>query len=191
MFEQFSMVSGILPSVVSALFGYLLPIIIRKISKYQGAPTRSRLDRAVTARYFFFMIISNLVIFSLLGVVYTAIARIVVQIGGHQSASTILKGFEDIPDQIQGTYVQQSTCMFFFFIIIILLRFSRRLWVKLIKKKTDWLTWLPLRGFLVIFELIQLIKLAMVSIRRFMFSHTPRDIREMTKPPYFEYAIGE
>lgn len=185
------MVSGILPSVVSALFGYLLPIIIRKISKYQGAPTRSRLDRAVTARYFFFMIISNLVIFSLLGVVYTAIARIVVQIGGHQSASTILKGFEDIPDQIQGTYVQQSTCMFFFFIIIILLRFSRRLWVKLIKKKTDWLTWLPLRGFLVIFELIQLIKLAMVSIRRFMFSHTPRDIREMTKPPYFEYAIGE
>ncbi|OWZ50389.1 hypothetical protein C368_06530 [Cryptococcus neoformans 125.91] len=158
----FSMVSGILPSVVSALFGYLLPIIIRKISKYQGAPTRSRLDRAVTARYFFFMIISNLVIFSLLGVVYTAIARIVVQIGGHQSASTILKGFEDIPDQIQGTYVQQSTY---------------------------WLTWLPLRGFLVIFELIQLIKLAMVSIRRFMFSHTPRDIREMTKPPYFEYAI--
>lgn len=187
------MVSGILPSVVSALFGYLLPIIIRKISKYQGAPTRSRLDRAVTARYFFFMIISNLVIFSLLGVVYTAIARIVVQIGGHQSASTILKGFEDIPDQIQGTYVQQSTCMFF--IIIILLRFSRRLLGKadtnLTKKKTDWLTWLPLRGFLVIFELIQLIKLAMVSIRRFMFSHTPRDIREMTKPPYFEYAIGE
>lgn len=109
------MVSGILPSVVSALFGFLLPIIIRKISKYQGAPTRSRLDRAVTARYFFFMIISNLVIFSLLGVVYTAVARIVVQIGGHQSVATIFKGFEDIPDQIQGTYVQQSTCMFFLF----------------------------------------------------------------------------
>jgi len=46
-----------------------------------------------------------------------------------------------------------------------------------------------LRGFLVIFELIQLIKLAMMSIRRFMFSHTPRDIRDMTKPGYFEYGI--
>lgn len=113
------MVSGILPSVVSALFGFLLPIIIRKISKYQGAPTRSRLDRAVTARYFFFMIISNLVIFSLLGVVYTAVARIVVQIGGHQSVGTIFKGFEDIPDQIQGTYVQQSTCMSFFFFLFL------------------------------------------------------------------------
>lgn len=129
------MVSGILPSVVSALFGYLLPIIIRKISKYQGAPTRSRLDRAVTARYFFFMIISNLVIFSLLGVVYTAIARIVVQIGGHQSASTILKGFEDIPDQIQGTYVQQSTCMFFFFHYYYLATFFQTTLGKADKKK--------------------------------------------------------
>ncbi|WWD20826.1 hypothetical protein CI109_105303 [Kwoniella shandongensis] len=158
----FSLISGVLPSVVSAVFGYLLPLIMRKISRYQGAPTRSRLDRAVTARYFFFMIVSNLIIFSLLGVVYTAVAQVVVQIGRHQSASVIFKGLRDIPDKIQGTYVQQSTY---------------------------WLTWLPLRGFLVIFELIQLIKLALVSLRRFMFSHTPRDIRDMTKPGYFEYAI--
>nr|XP_018259836.1 uncharacterized protein I303_07907 [Kwoniella dejecticola CBS 10117]OBR81994.1 hypothetical protein I303_07907 [Kwoniella dejecticola CBS 10117] len=158
----FSLVSGILPSVISAGFGYFLPFIMRRISKYQGATTRSRLDRAVTARYFFFMIICNLVIYSLLSVVYTAVATVIVQIGKHQSVGTIFKSFEDIPDKIQGTYVQQSTY---------------------------WLTWLPLRGFLVIFELIQLIKLALVSLRKFMFSHTPRDIRELTKPGYFEYAI--
>nr|XP_019007829.1 uncharacterized protein I206_07463 [Kwoniella pini CBS 10737]OCF46610.1 hypothetical protein I206_07463 [Kwoniella pini CBS 10737] len=158
----FSLVSGILPSIISAGFGYFLPFIMRRISKYQGATTRSRLDRAVTARYFFFMIICNLVIYSLLSVVYTAVATVIVQIGKHQSVGTIFKSFEDIPDKIQGTYVQQSTY---------------------------WLTWLPLRGFLVIFELIQLIKLALVSLRRFMFSHTPRDIRELTKPGYFEYAI--
>lgn len=29
----------------------------------------------------------------------------------------------------------------------------------------------------------------MVSLRRVMFSYTPRDIREMTKPGYFEYGI--
>lgn len=52
-----------------------------------------------------------------------------------------------------------------------------------------WLTWLPLRGFLIFFELIQLIKLALVSVRRFMFSYTPRDIRDLTKPPPFEYSI--
>ncbi|WWC92437.1 uncharacterized protein L201_007395 [Kwoniella dendrophila CBS 6074] len=158
----FSLVSGILPSVISAGFGYALPFIMRRISKYQGAPTRSRLDRAVTARYFFFMIICNLVIYSLLSVVYTAVATVVTQIGRHQNWKTIFKGFEDIPDRIQGTYVQQSTY---------------------------WLTWLPLRGFLVIFELIQLIKLALVSLKKVMFSYTPRSIRDMTKPGYFEYAI--
>lgn len=52
-----------------------------------------------------------------------------------------------------------------------------------------WLSWLPLRGFLLFFELIQLIKLALVGVRRFMFSYTPRDIRDLTKPPSFEYAI--
>ena len=52
-----------------------------------------------------------------------------------------------------------------------------------------WIANHRLRGFLVIFELIQLIKLAMVSLRRVMFSYTPRDIREMTKPGYFEYGI--
>lgn len=52
-----------------------------------------------------------------------------------------------------------------------------------------WLTWLPLRGFLIFFELIQLIKLTLVSVRRFLFSYTPRDIRDLTKPPPFEYSI--
>lgn len=93
----FSVVSGVLPSVVQAAFGYILPYIIRRISKYQGAPTRTRLDRAVTARYFFFIIISNLVIFSLLGVVYNIVAEVVVQIGQNQGASAILNGLAEIP----------------------------------------------------------------------------------------------
>lgn len=58
-----------------------------------------------------------------------------------------------------------------------------------INQSTYWLTWLPLRGFLVIFDLIQLLKLALVSLRRVMFSYTPRDIRDLTKPPYFDYHV--
>ena len=62
-----------------------------------GDTTRSRLDRAVTARYFFFVIISNMLIFTLLGVFYNAIAQVVLQIGQHQSASVILNGLKEIP----------------------------------------------------------------------------------------------
>jgi calcium permeable stress-gated cation channel len=66
----FKLVSGILPPAVSALFGWLLPRIMRGLSRYQGAQTHSRLDRAVLARYFAFLVISQLIIFTLIGVVY-------------------------------------------------------------------------------------------------------------------------
>jgi predicted PurR-regulated permease PerM len=101
-------VSGVLPSVIAVLFGYFLPIVIRKISKYQGAPTRSRLDRAVTARYF--IIFSNMFVFTLIGVVYSSIATVVTQIGQHKSVWEVLDGLKEIPyrtyNPLSGAYIQ-------------------------------------------------------------------------------------
>lgn len=67
----FVIISGVLPPAVSAIFGFFLPIVMRYLSKYQGAMTHSRLDRAVVARYFTFLVISQLVIFTLIGVVFS------------------------------------------------------------------------------------------------------------------------
>jgi len=44
---------------------------MRWLSKYMGALTRSHLDRSVIARYFSFLVISQLVIFTLFGVVFS------------------------------------------------------------------------------------------------------------------------
>jgi hypothetical protein len=99
----------VLPSVISAVFGYFLPIILRRISKYQGATTRSRLDRAVSARYFFFVIAANLFVFTLFGTLYAAVATVVSQIEKQESAGSILYNLGEIPHEIQGTYVVQST----------------------------------------------------------------------------------
>ncbi|OSC96334.1 DUF221-domain-containing protein, partial [Trametes coccinea BRFM310] len=62
---SFTFISGVLPPAVSALFGWALPIIMRKLTKYMGAYTHSRMDRAVVARYFAFLVISQLIIFTL------------------------------------------------------------------------------------------------------------------------------
>lgn len=67
----FTIVSGILPPAVGAFFGWCLPVIMRWLSRYQGAITRSRLDRAVVARYFFFLVVSQLLIFTLIGVIFS------------------------------------------------------------------------------------------------------------------------
>ena len=67
----FAVVSGVLPPAVSALFGYVLPIVMRWLTKYMGAYTHSALDRAVIARYFAFLVISQLIIFTLIGVLFS------------------------------------------------------------------------------------------------------------------------
>ena len=69
---SFNIVSGVLPPAVSAFFGFFLPIMMRWLSRYQGALTQSRLDRAVVARYFAFLVISQLIIFTLIGVGFSA-----------------------------------------------------------------------------------------------------------------------
>ncbi|KLT38381.1 DUF221-domain-containing protein [Cutaneotrichosporon oleaginosum] len=157
-----NVVSGVLPATVQGVFGFLLPYIIRRISKKQGAPTRSKLDRGVIARYFFFMIVSSLIVLVLLSLFFNFILGIIQDLTNNRGAGGILNNLKELPWNIQRAYVSFSNY---------------------------WLTWLPLRGFLLFFELIQLIKLAMVSWRRVMFSYTPRDIRDITRPPSFEYSI--
>ena len=71
----FTFVSGVLPPAVSALFGWALPIIMRRLTKYMGAYTHSRMDRAVVARYFTFLVISQLIIFTLIGVIFSESRR--------------------------------------------------------------------------------------------------------------------
>ncbi|KAJ8519939.1 hypothetical protein ONZ45_g3182 [Pleurotus djamor] len=157
----FSIVSGVLPPAVSALFGFFLPIIMRRLTRYMGALTHSRLDRAVVARYFAFLIISQLVIFTLIGVIFNSVKQIVLQVG-KKSFAEIMANLHTLPSTINSTYIDQAPY---------------------------WLTFFPLRGFLAIFDLAQIINLVWISIKTRLFGRTPRDIREWTQPPEFEYAV--
>lgn len=177
--KTFAYVSGVLPPAVSALFGYLLPHLFRWLSKYQGATTHSRLDRAVIARYYGFLVISQLIIFTLIGVIFSvyfvsssispayfvrcavSVKNIVDQIG-KKSAKDIFDSFKTLPDAINTTYIDQSPY---------------------------WLTYFPFRGFLAIFDLAQIINLVWITIKKNLFGRTPREIREWTQPPEFEYAV--
>ncbi|KAF8839103.1 DUF221-domain-containing protein [Paxillus ammoniavirescens] len=159
---SFAVVSGVLPPAVSALFGFFLPIIMRWLSRFQGVQTRSRLDRAVVARYFAFLVISQLVIFTLIGVGFIAAEQVVSEIGTHTSFADIINNLHTLPQTINQTYINQASY---------------------------WLTFFPLRGFLVIFDLAQILNLVWTSFKTHVFGRTPRDIREWTQPPEFQYAI--
>ena len=177
--KSFAYVSGVLPPAISALFGYLLPHLFRWLSKYQGATTQSRLDRAVVARYYGFLVVSQLIIFTLIGVIFSmspvhsslsltdpvhsvVSVKNIVEAVGKESAKDIFKTFSSLPGTINTTYIDQSPY---------------------------WLTYFPFRGFLAIFDLAQIINLVFITIKKNLFGRTPREIREWTQPPEFEYAV--
>ncbi|THH05494.1 hypothetical protein EW146_g9887, partial [Bondarzewia mesenterica] len=160
--KSFNFISGVLPPAVSAMFGFFLPITMRWLSRYQGAITHSRLDRAVLARYFAFLVISQLIIFTLIGVMFNSVKEIIDQIGQHNSFQEIVNNLDKLPATINRTYIDQASY---------------------------WLTFFPLRGFLAIFDLAQIINLVWIFIKTHLFGRTPRDIREWTQPPEFQYAI--
>jgi calcium permeable stress-gated cation channel len=159
--SSFAVISGVLPPAVSGIFGFFLPIIMRWLSQFMGALTHSKLDRQVIGHYFAFLVISQLVFFTLIGVIFNAVEGIVEEIGS-KSFKDIINNLNTLPGFINQTYINQSSY---------------------------WLTFFPLRGFLVVFDLAQILNVVWTSIRTRLFGRTPRDIREWTQPPEFQYAV--
>lgn len=55
--------------------------------------------------------------------------------------------------------------------------------------RADWLTVFPLRGASACFDLAQVISLFLVWSKKHLFGRTPREIREATKPPFFDFPV--
>lgn len=159
---SFNLVAGLVPPAISGLMGYLLPILMRKIAKYRGEQTRTQLDKVVTGQYFGFLIISQFIIFSLIGIFISSIATVVTEIVRHESAGSVFSTLRDQTVVIKKQFLNMSNY---------------------------WLTWLPLRLWMSTFDLSQGIKLLWVWVQKSFFGRTPRDVREYTKPVTFEYSI--
>ena len=158
----FAAVAGLLPPLISGLAGYLLPILMRRIAKYRGVTTKPKLDKVILTQYFGYLVISQFLVFTLLGIVINLIATLVTSIG-KQSAIEILRSIgSSLPQAIKNQYFLLGNY---------------------------WLTWMPFRGYMALFDLAQVIKLLLVWFRKGIFGGTPREVREYTKPPSFDYAV--
>ena len=112
---SFALVNGILPPTVSAIFGWILPKIMRWLSEYQGAITQTRLDRAVVQRYFAFLIISQLLIFSLLSVLIQLVTETYINIEQGKTFTEIITNVKVDPKTIQSSYISLAPYWLTFF----------------------------------------------------------------------------
>lgn len=158
----FAAVAALVPPAISGIMGFFLPILMRKLAKYRGERTRTQLDKVVTGQYFAFLIVSQFIVFTLIGVLITSVATLVDRIKSHTSASDVFDALGDQTRVVKKQFLNMSNY---------------------------WLTWIPLRGYLALFDLAQVVKLLLVWFQKGFLGRTPRDVREYTKPPDFQYAI--
>jgi hypothetical protein len=56
----FTVSAGIAPATIAAIFGYVLPFIMRFLSHWSGAMSKGDLDKDVVRQLFFFLVVSPL-----------------------------------------------------------------------------------------------------------------------------------
>ncbi|GAK67916.1 DUF221-domain-containing protein [Moesziomyces antarcticus] len=158
----FAAVSGLGAPIIMGIASFFFPLAMRRIAKYRGVQTRYKLDRLLVGQLFGFLVVSQFLFFSLIGVVLSLVSQLVVEINHNSALAIIEKLGRNAAYATKQQYLNQSNY---------------------------WLTWLPLRGYIAVFDLAQAIKLLLVWFQKVFFGRTPRDVREYTKPPVFDYWI--
>ncbi|WWC87160.1 uncharacterized protein L201_002046 [Kwoniella dendrophila CBS 6074] len=153
----FMVIEGVLPATVAAIFSYLLPYIMRELNRWSGAITRGQLDKDQTRQVFIFLLISNFVVFALIGVLYETISGIYSKIG-QESIQDIYTSLGDLPAKITRAYISQSLY---------------------------WFSWYPIRSIVMWLQLLQVPRLLLKTPQLLKFK-TPQDLAEVTLAIHFE-----
>ncbi|WWC67318.1 uncharacterized protein I206_101226 [Kwoniella pini CBS 10737] len=153
----FMVIEGVLPATVAAIFSYFLPYIMRELNRWSGSITRGQLDKDQIRQVFIFLLVSNFIVFSLIGVLYETISGIYTKIG-EESVENIYRSLGDLPAKITRAYISQSLY---------------------------WFSWYPIRSIVMWLQLLQVPRLLMKTPQLLKFK-TPQDLAEVTLAIHFE-----
>ncbi|KAK9471515.1 uncharacterized protein V1510DRAFT_367875, partial [Dipodascopsis tothii] len=158
----FSFIQGIIsPLVVSAIF-LVLPVIMRRISSWQGSITKSSRERDTLNKLHIFFVFNNLIVFTIFGAVWSAVSEIVetYRDSNEVSVGDLIESL-DLPSQLSSSIIGVSSF---------------------------WVTYILKVNLTSVIDLIQLTQLLKRSFKKKFRSTTPRQQIEWTAPPDFQYA---
>lgn len=156
-----SIVQGIASPALTSLVYLILPIIIRRLCIRAGDITKTSRERHVATKLYSFFVFNNLVIFSILGVIWGFVAQVM----------SISKTDDDTWDAIKKGD------------LVLKLLFG------LCEVAPFWLTWMLQRNLGAAADLAQILNLTWTWFARTFMSPTPRQTIEWTAPPKFDYAV--
>ncbi|KAF0442744.1 DUF221-domain-containing protein [Gigaspora margarita] len=162
-------ISGLLQAwmtpLLLALFFIILPTILSELAKQQGKITKSSLDRSTLGKLYLFFIINNIILYT--------------------SASTIIDTWTKIRIKIDDG----DTNLRDFYVVLKNSKFLDELADSMIKVSTFWINYISLRGVAAVFDLAQIASLVMKFLSRRFVKPTPRNLKEFSRPPDFDYPV--
>ncbi|KAJ8098653.1 hypothetical protein POJ06DRAFT_225501 [Lipomyces tetrasporus] len=160
--SMFSFIQGFIsPAVTSAIF-LILPVIMRRMSDWQGALTKSYRERNTLRKLYIFFVFNNLFIFTIFGVAWSAVTQLIQlsRSGTQLTAKEIFKSLA-VGKQVSNSIIGVSS---FWVMYIIRVNFGS------------------------VLDLMQVSGLLIRSFARKFLAPTPRQMIRWTAPPAFEYA---
>ncbi|KAI9506369.1 hypothetical protein BX070DRAFT_187530, partial [Coemansia spiralis] len=137
--------------LILALYYIAIPHVFRAISRYQGIATHTGVERSVLKKMYVFYFLSNIGVFTLVGV----------------TVRTIFKRRSDV---------------------VTVSSFAHDFVQSLNLKAQFWTSYVSLRSMNATLELAQLISLVLIFFKRYTRNLTPRELRDLTRPPEFDYS---
>ncbi|KAI7834412.1 hypothetical protein BX661DRAFT_174786 [Kickxella alabastrina] len=131
--------------LILTLYYILIPHVFRAISRYQGISTHTGVERAVLKKMYVFYFLSNIFVFTLVGVIVRGVLE--KSLSGEVIAS------------LAHNFVQS-------------LNMKAQFWT----------------SYVAMLEFAQLIGLIRIFFMRYTRDLTPRELRDLTKPPEFDYS---
>ncbi|KAJ1727901.1 hypothetical protein LPJ61_004332 [Coemansia biformis] len=154
-FERNSTITTIWQTTFSPLVLFLyyiaMPHVFRVISRYQGVTTHTGVERSVLRMMYMFYFLSNILVFTLVGLVVRAVFR--------KSSA------KDVLDSLPADFIQSLNV-----------------------KAQFWTAYISLKGVNAMFEFAQILSLIAIFFKRYTRHLTPRELRDVTKPPDFDYS---
>ncbi|KAI9348870.1 hypothetical protein BD770DRAFT_395139 [Pilaira anomala] len=153
-----SFIQAYFTPIVMAIFFYFLPSIFRFISQQQGYWTHTTLDRKVLTKLYVFFIINNLLVFTLTSML----------IGIYGQIRSLIESGSLPTDESISEYIMQI---------------ARNIQ----EVSTFWINFVCLKSLGLTMDLAMVVPLLTITIKKFLTRPSPRELRELAKPPEFNF----
>ncbi|ANB11284.1 Csc1p [Sugiyamaella lignohabitans] len=160
----FAILQGVLSPIVTSIIFLILPMIMRRMSQWQGKLTKNERERDVANKLYAFFFFNNFFVFTMMSVIWNVVSQVIQYVGSDNHNMSFIQVFNklQIGEQIATAIINASS-----------------FWVMYILKA----------NLGAVLDLLQVFTLFWNSFQKRFLSPTPRELMLLTAPQSFNFSV--